>query len=219
MVIEPLVELKFDKDSHGYRPDFAGHGHTRDATYQRSGTYALDLCRRQIETRCMPATLNVNMLTVVHKDSSGIVMGFPDVCKTPSPAGPIPIPYPNIAMSTDTAQGSKEVNVDGNPVMLKGSVFSMSSGDEAGTAGGGVVSNTTKGKAEFQLYSFDVKFEGKNVCRLTDIMLLNKLSSPNTPPFPEVQPPLVVVPSMMDEEKADEEKAKEADIGLFNCQD
>jgi hypothetical protein len=161
----------------------------------------------------MLATLNVNNLTVVHQGSSGLVTGFPDVCKTPSPAGPIPIPYPNIAQSSDTSQGSQTVTVDGNPIMLKGSVFSTSTGDEAGSAGG-VASNTTKGKAEFQLYSFDVKVEGKNVCRLTDIMLLNKLSSPNTPPFPEVQPPLVVVPSMLDEEPE-----KEADIGLFDCTD
>lgn len=157
----------------------------------------------------MAATVNVNNLTVVHKGSSGIVTCFPDVCKTPAPpAPPVPIPYPNIAKSSDTSKGSKKVKMDGNPIMLKGSVFSTSTGDEAGTAGGGVVSNTTKGKAEFVLYSFDVKVEGKNVCRLSDIMLLNKMSSPNTPPFPEVQPPLIIVPTMMSEE--------EADIGLFD---
>jgi len=156
--------------------------------------------------------MNVNMMTVVHQGSSGMVTGFPDVCKTPSPAGPIPIPYPNIAMSSDTSQGSKTVTVDGNPIMLKGSVFSTSTGDEAGSAGGGVASNTTKGKAEFQLYSFDVKVDGQNVCRLTDIMLLNKLSSPNTPPFPEVQPPLVTVPGMIDEDPEED-----PDVGLFDC--
>src|SRR5205823_6705105 len=113
-------------------------------------------------------------------------------CKTPSPAGPVPIPYPNVAQSSDTTQGSQTVTMDGNPIMLKESVFATSTGDEAGSAGGGVASNTIKGKAEFVLYSFDVKVEGKNVPRLTDIMVLNKLSSPNTPPFPELQPPLVV---------------------------
>jgi Toxin PAAR-like domain len=159
----------------------------------------------------MAATVNVNFLTVVHASSSGVVMGFPDVCKTPSPGGPIPIPYPNIAKSSDTTQGSTTVKMDGNPIMLKQSVFATSTGDEGGTAGGGVVSNTIKGKAEFVLYSFDVKVEGKNVCRLTDIMVLNKMSSPNTPPFPEVQPPLVVLPTMMSE---DEDKP--AEIGLFN---
>ncbi len=141
----------------------------------------------------MPATVNVNFRTVVHKTSNGVATAFPDVCKTPSPGGPIPVPYPNIAMSTNTAQGSSTVKVDGNPIMLQGSVFSMSTGDEAGSAGG-VASNTFKGKAEFILYSFDVKVEGKPVPRLGDLMVQNKLSAPNTPPFPEVQPPLVVIP-------------------------
>jgi len=142
----------------------------------------------------MPASINVNTRTVVHKSSNGIATTFPDVCKTPSPGGPVPIPYPNIAMSKDTAQGSQSVTMDGNPIMLKGSNFSTSTGDEAGTAGGGVASNTTKGKAEFVNYSFDVKVEGKNVPRLGDMMVQNKMSSPNTPPMPEVQPPIVVPP-------------------------
>ena len=60
-------------------------------------------------------------------------------------------------------------------------------------AGGGVISNTTKGKAEFVSYSFDVKVEGKNVPRQLDPMIHNKLSSPNTPPTPLVQPPLVAM--------------------------
>lgn len=142
----------------------------------------------------MGVTLAVNDMTVVHSSSGGISMAFPDACKTPTPGGPIPIPYPNIAKSSDTAKGSSTVKVDGNPVMLKDSNFSTSVGDEAGTAGGGVASNTTKGKAEFVNYSFDVKFEGKNVGRLMDPMIHNKLSSPNTPPSPLLQAPLVVLP-------------------------
>jgi uncharacterized Zn-binding protein involved in type VI secretion len=151
----------------------------------------------------MPATVNVNMRTVVHASSSGIATAFPDVCKTPSPAGPIPIPYPNIAQSSDTAQGSSTVKVDGNPIMIQGSNFSTSTGDEAGSAGG-VVSSLTKGKAEFVLYSFDVKVDGKSVPRLGDIMVQNKGSAPNTPPFPEVQPPNPVVPSLLDDDDDDE---------------
>jgi hypothetical protein len=143
----------------------------------------------------MPSKVNVNMRTVVHAASSGVATAFPDVCKTPSPAGPVPIPYPNIAQSSDTSQGSKKVQVDGESIMLKESCFQTSTGDEAGSAGG-VASNGIKGKAEFVLYSFDVQVEGKNVPRLGDIMVQNKQSSPNTPPFPEVQPPLVVVPKL-----------------------
>jgi hypothetical protein len=141
----------------------------------------------------LAATINVNNRTVVHAGSSGIATAFPDVCKTPSPAGPVPIPYPNIAKSSDTAGGSSQVTMDGNPIMLQGSSFATSMGDEAGSAGG-VASSTIKGKAEFINYSFDVTVEGKNVPRLGDMMVQNKMSSPNTPPFPEVQPPAVMVP-------------------------
>jgi len=49
----------------------------------------------------------------------------------------------------------------------------MTTGEEAGTVGG-VISNVIKGPAEFLLYSFDVKFEGKNVCRLGDPLFHNK---------------------------------------------
>jgi uncharacterized Zn-binding protein involved in type VI secretion len=148
------------------------------------------------------STVVVNFLTIVHKKSNGMVMGFPDACKTPTPGGPVPIPYPNVAMSKDLDKGTKKVKVDGQPAAVKGSVFSTSTGDEAGTAGGGVVSSTTKGKAEFMMYSFDVKLEGKAACRLSDIMVLNKNSAPNTPPFPCVQPPAVVPPGMADDAKS-----------------
>jgi hypothetical protein len=137
----------------------------------------------------MPVTVGVNFLSVVHASSNGVTIAFPDVCKTPTPAGPIPIPYPNIAKSSDTASGTTKVKCDGNPVCVKDSNFSMSTGDEAGSAGG-VVSGKIKGKAEFVLFSMDVKFEGKNVCRAFDIMLHN---DKNTPPFPVLQGPIVAM--------------------------
>ncbi|RKH32030.1 DUF4150 domain-containing protein [Corallococcus praedator] len=138
----------------------------------------------------MPVNTGVNKMSVVTKDSGGVTMAFPDVCKTPSPAGPVPIPYPNVAQSSDTDKGTKKVSVAGNPVCVKDSNFKMSTGDEAGTAGGGVASNKTKGKAEFVNYSFDVKFEGKNVARALDLMLHN---DKNTPPFPVMQGPVVAM--------------------------
>ncbi|MEY4577429.1 MAG: hypothetical protein RL701_2132 [Pseudomonadota bacterium] len=118
-------------------------------------------------------------------------MAFPDVCKTPTPGGPMPIPYPNIAKSSDTAQGASKVKADGNPLCVKDSNFMISTGDEAGSAGGGVVSNKIKGKAEFVNFSFDVKAEGKNVPRAFDLMLHN---DKNTPPAPLLQGPALVIP-------------------------
>jgi hypothetical protein len=65
----------------------------------------------------------------------------------------------------------------------------MSSGDEAGAAGG-VASNKIKGKAEFVNFSFDVQVEGSNVARGLDMMLHN---DKNTPPFPVVQGPVIAI--------------------------
>jgi hypothetical protein len=141
----------------------------------------------------MSVTVGVDNLSVVHQDSGGVTTAFPDVCKTPAPpAPPVPIPYPNIAKSSDTADGSSTVKCDGNPICLENSSFSTSTGDEAGSAGGGVVSNKQKDKAEFVNYSFDVVMEGKKVARALDLMLHN---AKNTPPFPLVQPPVTPVPS------------------------
>src|SRR3954471_9677156 len=138
----------------------------------------------------MAVTVGVNFLSVVHADSGGVTIAFPDVCKTPSPAGPIPIPYPNVAKSGDTAKGTKKVSVQGNPACVKDSNFSTSTGDEAGTAGGGVASSKTKGKAEFVNCSFDVQAEGKAVARALDPMLHN---DKNTPPSPLLQPPAMAM--------------------------
>ncbi len=98
---------------------------------------------------------------------------FPDVCKTPSPGGPVPIPYPNVGRSADTTKGPKKVKTDGQMPMTKGAKYSMSSGDEAGSATG-VISSKVKGECEFMLYSFDIKLQGKNVCRMGDALFHNK---------------------------------------------
>jgi Domain of unknown function (DUF4150) len=112
--------------------------------------------------------------TIVHAgDGLQFIAMAPDVCKTPSPGGPVPIPYPNIAMSSDLADGSKRVSVEGNPAALESSNLSTSSGDEAGTAGGGIMSSKTKGKLTWLLYSMDVKFEGKGVVRFLDSNMHN----------------------------------------------
>lgn len=67
------------------------------------------------------------------KTSSEVEVKPQDVCETPSPAEPIPIPYPNIAKSSDTAKGSKKVKTEGNMASVKDSNFATSTGDEAGT--------------------------------------------------------------------------------------
>lgn len=119
----------------------------------------------------MPVTVKVNGVanSLVHKGSNGISMAtIPDVCKTPSPGGPIPIPYPNISQSATLDKGTTTVKADGGMMIaIKGSEFSLSNGDNPGVAGG-VKSSTYMKESTWILYSFDVKMDGSNVCRLSD---------------------------------------------------
>ncbi len=121
----------------------------------------------------MSQTVFANSRGLDHKGSGGMSMVFPDVCKTPTPGGPVPIPYPNIGQATNTSKGTKKVKVDGKMAMVKGAVYSVTTGDEPGSIGG-IISGKIKGEAEYLLYSFDVKLEGKNACRLGDPLWHNK---------------------------------------------
>jgi hypothetical protein len=122
----------------------------------------------------MGQTTFANSRGIAHKGSGGMSTVFPDVCKTPAPpAPPIPIPYPNIGQASDTSGGPTTVTTDGKMPMVKGAKYSKSSWDEAGTIGG-VISSVNMSECEFMMYSFDVKLEGNNVCRLGDPLFHNK---------------------------------------------
>ncbi len=124
----------------------------------------------------------INGLTAVHADSGGVLQTI-DVCLTPVGTSVVPIPYPNVAQSSDAASTASSVKINGNPACNIKSNFSKSTGDEAGTKKG-VASGTIQGKAEFILGSFDVFIEGKPAVRQGDLMVSN---SKNTPPMPLTQ--------------------------------
>jgi hypothetical protein len=116
-----------------------------------------------------------------------VIASFPDVCLSPPspPAGPIPVPYPNTSFSKDMKDGSKTVKIGGQEVMLKDQSYYNTSplGDEAATKslGAGVVTHVITGKTYFIMWSMDVKFEGMNVPRHTDLTTSNHASPmPNT---------------------------------------
>jgi hypothetical protein len=134
----------------------------------------------------MAATVIVNKLTVVHAKSGGIALsGPPDVCVTPLPGGPTPIPYTNIAYSSDLVDGAATVRADGCPIATTVSAFSPSFGDEPGTLGG-ILSGVNQGKAKFFTFSPDVTAEGNPICRLSDAMSMNG-NGPNTNTPAEIQ--------------------------------
>ena len=77
-----------------------------------------------------------NLEIVVKLVQNGYATAFPgDPCRTPSAPGPIPIPYPNIGKSSDTAKGSKKVKINADKaVALKDkSDYEISESDEVST--------------------------------------------------------------------------------------
>lgn len=118
---------------------------------------------------------------IFHKNSGGSGKAFPDVCLSPPPppTGPMPVPYPNSLMASDLTKGSKSVKFQGAEGALENaSEVATSTGDEAGTQGGNVVTHKTKGKGFFMAWSFFVKVEGKGICRHMDPMGQNSASAP-----------------------------------------
>ena len=127
---------------------------------------------------------------------AGDCFAFPDVCKTPSPVGPVPIPYPNMAMLVqgNLATFSSKVKVLNMNVATVKSVIMMSMGDEPGVAGG-VVSLVFKGPAQFKMGSTKVFVEGAMVAHHTSMIAQNGVAMANIPPGIQVSPsqPLVTV--------------------------
>ncbi|SMP48409.1 protein of unknown function [Desulfonatronum zhilinae] len=90
----------------------------------------------------------------------GQAFAMPDVCQTPTPAGPVPIPYPNTGMPQTGNPACTKVLINGMPALNKASKMQPTNGDQAGTAGGGVVSGKIMGPAEFIMGSTKVKLQG-----------------------------------------------------------
>jgi hypothetical protein len=126
----------------------------------------------------MAITININGLTLCHKGSDGVSHNtLPDVCKTPDKG--VPTPYQNEAYSKDLIKGTTTCFADGgNMIANLGSQFAVSIYDESGSMGG-VVSGTNKAEADWISHSFDVFFEGKPACRLTDKMFMNHHNTVN----------------------------------------
>ncbi|MCP3169949.1 DUF4150 domain-containing protein [Myxococcus qinghaiensis] len=114
-----------------------------------------------------------NGRSILHKGSGNThTSAAPDVCKVPTPGGPVPTPFVNSAQDSMLTHGSTSVTINGHPVALADSELSISSGDEPGTAGG-LISSKFKGKMAWGTGSVDVRIEGKGVVRYLDVTLHN----------------------------------------------
>ncbi len=109
--------------------------------------------------------------------AGGMNLGVPDVCLTPTPVGPIPVPYPNTSTgaTANPATTALTVLTDGMPSLNQMSMIPMSSGDNPGV-NLGVASGLVMGPTEFILGSVTVIKEGAPAQRLTSITGHNGVS-------------------------------------------
>lgn len=111
----------------------------------------------------------------------GMDMAFPDVCLTPTPVGPVPIPYPDVAMSATCEPVCENILFECTPAVNQASIGTVSVGDEPGVAGG-VVSHDESGEALYILGCITIFAEGIPQQRLTSITGQNAMGVlPNAP--------------------------------------
>jgi hypothetical protein len=96
----------------------------------------------------------------------GQLMAMPDVCLTPTPAGPVPMPYPNMASPSLGAPPAEKVLISGAPALNMNAEIPMTEGDQAGT-NGGVTCGMMSGPAKFTEGSTKVMIAGSPAVRLT----------------------------------------------------
>lgn len=106
----------------------------------------------------------------------GMNMAFPDVCQTPTPAGPVPVPYPNIAMGMTAIPNVPNILVGGMPVHNLGTTTPISNGDNAGV-GTGVASGMVMGPSRHLLGSFTTLMGGMPVTRMTSMSMQNSTNA------------------------------------------
>lgn len=104
-------------------------------------------------------------------------LGFPDVCLTPSPVGPIPIPYPNIAVSATHVPSVFNVIIGGGLAENLLTSGTLSNGDNAGVATG-VASGVVMGPDRPMLGSFKTLIGGAPATRLTTMNIQNSTNAP-----------------------------------------
>jgi hypothetical protein len=126
------------------------------------------------------------MLPASSKGGGQCVAGAPDVCKTPSPAGPVPVPYPNIGMVNQASGTCSKVLFQKKQSVTISSKIPSSKGDEPGTAGG-VISNCNMGKIVYKKASSKVFAKGKKVSHVTSLTAHNGANA-NVPVGAQVAP-------------------------------
>jgi hypothetical protein len=122
----------------------------------------------------MPCTNQMKMAASVSTGHTSVTPGPIDMCKTPTPGGPVPMPYPNIGLTATMGPGyATKTLCMGTPMYTKKSKMALSNGDQPGVALG-VVSNKIMGMVAPTMSSSDVKAESGGLARTLDMCGANQ---------------------------------------------
>ena len=119
--------------------------------------------------------------------------GFPNTCKTPP--GPVPVPYPSIALLNQATKTAKKLKIMNKQAVTTNSEVQKTMGDEGGVAGG-VVSQQNMGKMTIKKGSTKVKGMGHPLAHLCSSTGQNGMNA-NVPSGLQVvpsQPKVIVAP-------------------------
>jgi hypothetical protein len=123
----------------------------------------------------------------------GTDIGFPDVCLTPGPLAPVPVPYPNIAAGPMAVNPVPHVLFTGAPAHNLATVIPMTNGDNAGVAHG-VASGTVMGPSRHLTGAFTVLVGGMPATRVTSTSLQNSTNCPGSRVVPSQTKVVILAP-------------------------
>lgn len=123
----------------------------------------------------------------------GMDIGAPDVCNTPTPAGPVPIPYPNMAAGPMAVPAVYNVLFSCAPAHNLMTSVPLTNGDNAGVAMG-VASATVMGPQRHLTGAFTCLVGGAPASRLTSMSLQNSTNCPGVRAVPSQVTVMIVAP-------------------------
>ena len=123
----------------------------------------------------------------------GMAQAPVDTCKTPTPVGEVPIPYPNMALNAAAIPACATITINMMPELTLMAKHPLTSGDEAGV-GGGVVGGLFMGPlAMYMLGSIKVLVNGAGVILMgMSPTSQNGMNAPGTVTVPS-QPVVMVM--------------------------
>jgi hypothetical protein len=128
-----------------------------------------------------------------NSQGGGSDTGFPDVCLTPTPAGPVPTPYPNKATGSMGVPAVYNVLFSCTPAHNMSTTIPLTNGDNSGV-NTGVASGTVMGPSRHLTAAFTVLVGGMPATRLTSVSLQNSTNCPGARIVPSQTKVLLLAP-------------------------